>query len=144
VKLARNLKAWAAARVVAHAIRKTPGGEGTLMNFLSGYKTYLTAAAAVISVLIGLANGTIDMAQAIEALSAAGLFVTLRHAVASKASGVISFLGGYKTYLVAAGSVIAAASAYASGNAGLVDAAQVVITAVMGVFLRKGLNTVQA
>jgi energy-converting hydrogenase Eha subunit A len=113
------------------------------MNFLSGYKTYLVALASIAATIVGLVNGTIDIPQAIEAFTASTIFATLRHAAASNAgTAVISFLGGYKTYLAAFSAVAAALAAYATGNSGLVDTMQIIITAVMGVFLRTGMKQV--
>ncbi len=49
------------------------------------------------------------------------------------------FLQGKKTYLTAVASVVGALAAYASGEASLIDAAQVAVTGLVGAFVRKGI-----
>lgn len=47
-------------------------------------------------------------------------------------------LSGYKTYITAAVAVVTAVGAYLSGDAGLVDTAQIVFTALLAAFVRNG------
>lgn len=51
-------------------------------------------------------------------------------------------LKGYKTYIVGAVSIIGTVASYLVGDIALADAAQLVITAVMGMTIRSGINTV--
>jgi ABC-type uncharacterized transport system permease subunit len=52
------------------------------MKFLSGYKTYLTGAAAILTALAGLASGTMDVPTAIQTTYTAILAMTVRHGIA--------------------------------------------------------------
>lgn len=47
-------------------------------------------------------------------------------------------LAGYKTYITAAVAVIGAIAAYLTGDASLVQTAQLVVTAVIGATIRHG------
>lgn len=49
-------------------------------------------------------------------------------------------LTGYKTYITAIVSIVGAVGAYLSGEISLVDAAQLIVPAVLGAFLRKGMS----
>lgn len=49
-------------------------------------------------------------------------------------------LSGYKTYIVAGVAVISAAASYLIGDVSLPDAAQLVLTAVLGATLRSGIS----
>ena len=48
------------------------------------------------------------------------------------------FLAGYKTYIVAAMGVLGAVAGYLTGDVGLADAVQLMLTAVMGATIRAG------
>lgn len=48
---------------------------------------------------------------------------------------------GYKTYITAAVTVIGAIAAWATGEAELSTTIQLVVTAMMGAFIRDGVNT---
>lgn len=48
-------------------------------------------------------------------------------------------LAGYKTYIVAGVAVISAVAAYLVGDLALADAAQLVLTAILGATVRKGI-----
>lgn len=47
-------------------------------------------------------------------------------------------LAGYKTYITAAVAVIGAVAAWLTGDASLVETAQLVVTAVLGATIRHG------
>ena len=49
-------------------------------------------------------------------------------------------LSGYKTYITAVVSVVGAVGAYLSGDMSIADAAQIVVTALIGAFVRKGVS----
>lgn len=49
-------------------------------------------------------------------------------------------LKGYKTYVTAGVTVITAVAAYLVGDASLTDTAQLVVTALMGAFIRHGVS----
>lgn len=53
------------------------------MNFLSGYKTYLTAAAAVLGAVAAFASGTIDAGTALNTIVTAVLAATVRNGIAN-------------------------------------------------------------
>lgn len=53
----------------------------------------------------------------------------------------MNFLSGYKTYLTAAAALIAAALAFANGEASAMEAIQLGITALLAAFLRKGVKS---
>lgn len=48
-------------------------------------------------------------------------------------------LKGYKTYITAAVAVIGAVATYLTGETSAADAAQLVVTALLGAFLRNGM-----
>lgn len=48
---------------------------------------------------------------------------------------------GYKTYITAAVAVVGAIGAYLTGDMALADAAQLVVTAVLGAFIRSGVKS---
>ena len=48
------------------------------------------------------------------------------------------FLAGYKTYIVAAMGVLGAVAGYLTGDVGLADAVQLMLTAVLGATIRAG------
>jgi len=50
-------------------------------------------------------------------------------------------LAGKKTYLTAAMAIIGTLASYFAGDVQLVDAAQLVLTAVLGVTIRSGITT---
>ena len=50
-------------------------------------------------------------------------------------------LSGYKTYITAIVAAISAVAAYLTGDMSLADAAQIVVTSLIGAFIRKGVNT---
>jgi hypothetical protein len=50
-------------------------------------------------------------------------------------------LSGYKTYITAAVAVVSALAAYLAGDATIIQAAQLVFTALMGAFIRNGIAT---
>lgn len=50
-------------------------------------------------------------------------------------------LKGYKTYITAGIAVIGAIGAYLVGDVGLADTAQIVVTALLGAFIRHGVTT---
>ena len=54
------------------------------------------------------------------------------------------FLAGYKTYITAFLAIVGAVAAYAVGDASLSDTAQLVITAVLGMTIRKGITSSRA
>ena len=47
-------------------------------------------------------------------------------------------LSGYKTYITAGLAVIGAVAGYLTGDVSMSDAAQLVVTALLGAFLRNG------
>ena len=47
-------------------------------------------------------------------------------------------LSGYKTYITAVVAVVGAGGAYLSGDMSIADAAQIVVTALIGAFVRNG------
>jgi len=49
-------------------------------------------------------------------------------------------LSGYKTYIVAALTVLGAVASYLIGDVALADAAQLVVTAVLGATIRAGVK----
>lgn len=49
-------------------------------------------------------------------------------------------LAGYKTYITAGVAVISAVAAYATGEADLMDTANLVFTALLGAFIRHGVE----
>lgn len=49
-------------------------------------------------------------------------------------------LSGYKTYITAGVAVITAVATYLTGDASLTDTAQLVFTALIGAFLRAGVD----
>jgi hypothetical protein len=49
-------------------------------------------------------------------------------------------LKGYKTYIVAGVAVISAVASYLVGDLALADAAQLVLTAILGMTLRNGIT----
>lgn len=51
---------------------------------------------------------------------------------------------GYKTYIVGTLAVLGAIGAWASGDLSLADAAQTVITAILGMTIRHGISTANA
>lgn len=55
-------------------------------NFLSGWKTYITAAAAIITSIAGYANGAITLPDLIAAIFAAVGTMTIRHAITTTAT----------------------------------------------------------
>lgn len=50
-------------------------------------------------------------------------------------------LKGYKTYIMAGVTAIGAIAAYLVGDLNVAAAVQLVVTAVMGAFIRDGINT---
>jgi hypothetical protein len=52
-----------------------------------------------------------------------------------------TMLKGYKTYITAGIAVIGAIGAYLVGDVGLADTAQIVVTALLGAFIRHGVTT---
>ena len=58
-----------------------------VMKFLQGYKTYLTAIAAITGALASVASGSIDLGDAVQLIVAAVLAVTLRAGIKSETSG---------------------------------------------------------
>lgn len=50
-------------------------------------------------------------------------------------------LKGYKTYITAAVAVVGAVAAYLVGDVALADAAQLVLTAILGATIRNGITT---
>ena len=48
-------------------------------------------------------------------------------------------LSGYKTYITAAVTIIGAVGAYLSGEVSLVDTVQLVVTGLIGAFLKNGM-----
>lgn len=59
----------------------------TFRNFLSGYKTYLTAAAAVLTALAGFAIGEIDLVGLVTAVFGALGLASLRAGITTEAKG---------------------------------------------------------
>jgi hypothetical protein len=53
-------------------------------------------------------------------------------------------LSGYKTYITAGLAVVGAVAAYLTGDMAIADAIQIVVTAVMGAFIRNGVTTENA
>ncbi len=53
-------------------------------EYLKGKKTYLVAAAAIITAVVGYSDGTLDLIQLIEAVFVAVGFGTLRAGIAKK------------------------------------------------------------
>lgn len=56
------------------------------MNFLSGWKTYLTAAAAIITAIAGYASGAITLPDLVAAIFVAIGTMTIRHAITTTVS----------------------------------------------------------
>lgn len=56
------------------------------MDKLNGWKTYLVAAAAIISAVAGYFTGALTIAQMIEAIFAAISTMTIRHAITTTIS----------------------------------------------------------
>lgn len=50
-------------------------------------------------------------------------------------------LSGYKTYIVGGVSIISAVAAYLVGDATISDTVQLVVTAVLGMTVRSGINS---
>jgi hypothetical protein len=50
-------------------------------------------------------------------------------------------LSGYKTYITATVAVVGAVAAYLVGDVSLADTAQIVVTALLGAFIRHGVST---
>lgn len=50
-------------------------------------------------------------------------------------------LQGYKTYITGAVAIFGAIGAYLVGDVSLVDTAQIVVTALLGMFIRAGVTT---
>jgi hypothetical protein len=50
-------------------------------------------------------------------------------------------LQGYKTYITGAVAILGAIGAYLVGDVSLVDTAQIVVTALLGMFIRAGVTT---
>lgn len=50
-------------------------------------------------------------------------------------------LKGYKTYITGVVSIIAAAGAYLSGDADIAQTGQMVLTALLAMFIRNGMTT---
>lgn len=50
-------------------------------------------------------------------------------------------LEGYKTYIVAIVAIVGAIGAYLTGEMSINDAAQIVVTSLIGMFIRKGVKT---
>ena len=48
-------------------------------------------------------------------------------------------LSGYKTYVTAALAIIGAVAAYLTGDMSITDAAQIVVPALLGAFVRNGI-----
>lgn len=55
-------------------------------NFLSGWKTYLTAGAAILTAVAGYASGAITLPELIAAIFAAISTMTIRHAITTTVS----------------------------------------------------------
>lgn len=53
----------------------------------------------------------------------------------------MNFLSGYKTYITGAAAILTAAGLYASGTDTAAEAVQLVITALLGMFIRSGVTT---
>lgn len=49
-------------------------------------------------------------------------------------------LSGYKTYITAVVTIVGAVGAYLSGDMSIADAAQIVVTALIGAFVRNGVK----
>ena len=49
-------------------------------------------------------------------------------------------LSGYKTYIAAVVAVVGAVGAYLSGDMSIAEAAQIVVTALIGAFVRNGVS----
>ncbi len=56
------------------------------MNFLSGWKTYITAAAAILTAVAGYASSAITLPELIAAIFAAIGTITMRHAITTTVS----------------------------------------------------------
>lgn len=56
------------------------------MDFLKGWKTYLTAAAAIIAAIAGYFNGAITLEQLIATIFAAIQTANIRHAITTTVS----------------------------------------------------------
>ena len=50
-------------------------------------------------------------------------------------------LNGKKTYITGIVAIVSAAGAYLIGDVSLADTAQIVVTALLGMFIRDGVNT---
>lgn len=58
-------------------------------KFLSGWKTYLTAAAAIITAVAAYANGAITLPDLFTAIFAAIGTITMRHALTTTVSNAV-------------------------------------------------------
>ena len=56
-----------------------------LNAMLSGYKTYLVAAAAILGAVAGFASGSMDLGQALQLIITSLMGATIRHGVATAA-----------------------------------------------------------
>lgn len=56
------------------------------MNFLSGWKTYIVAAGAIITAIGGYASGAITLPELVSAIFAAVGTMTIRHAITTTAT----------------------------------------------------------
>ncbi len=57
-----------------------------MLNFLSGWKTYLTAFAAIITSVAGYFNGALTLPELIAAVFAAIQTINIRHAITTTVS----------------------------------------------------------
>lgn len=57
-----------------------------MSNFLSGWKTYLTGAAAILTAIAGYASGVITLPELVAAIFAAIGTMTLRHGITTSVS----------------------------------------------------------
>lgn len=57
-----------------------------MTNFLSGYKTYITGVAAILTALGGYAGGAITLPELVAAIFAAIGTMTIRHAITTTAT----------------------------------------------------------
>jgi hypothetical protein len=55
----------------------------SIVTFLQGKKTYLTGAVAILSTLIALGDGKVDLVQAAQVIVPAIMGMTIRHGVST-------------------------------------------------------------
>ena len=86
---------WAKAKALAIVIktawrRLPPENRKELVSKMSGWKTYLVAAAAIVAAWAGFFNDALTLTQAIEATFGAIMAATVRHGVTTEAKKALA------------------------------------------------------